>query len=124
MRFLDARRIAASLMVLALGASLVGTCPCAVASHDACPPASEPAAAAGGCCDGPATGFRPAPCCDASEKGEVKAVATAVRAQGPASILDVHEGWNVQVLIARPPLDTAWHLLPPPRAGGPPILRI
>ena len=118
------RRIAAGLIALALGTGLLGTCPCAVASHDACGPAADRPATPSGCCDDAATGFRAAACCEASDKGEVKALASAVRTQGPASILDVHEGWSDQVLVVRPSFVSVGQPPAPPRLGGSPVLRI
>lgn len=119
------RRTASSLIALALVVSVLGTCPCALGSADACSATQDHAGQSAACCErsSPAPGLHSARCCDGPAKGDTRAVTPTLGVQGPVSILDLGPGGPAPVLAVSA-FFTGVSLPPLVRVGGPPVLRI
>lgn len=120
---LAGRRVASSLIAFALGLSLLGACPCALA--DACPSTPDRAGRPASCCEkpSPAPGYHGARCCEEPARGDTRAVAPLIGVPGPASILDLGTALPVPILAGA----ASFHGLrrpPQARVGGPRVLRI
>ena len=119
------RRVASSLIAFALGISLLGTCPCALARAAVCPATPDHAGGPAPCCDkaSPSPGYDAARCCEEPARGDTRAVTPVVGVPGPASILDLGTALPVPFLAGA----ASFHALRrplPARVGGPPVLRI